>query len=139
MWGEVPQGAPWAHGPTHTSGPPATRRRPDERTHVPTHSTDAALSASPPLSAPRSAPAAWSRCSGLGGQVNALDATPAKFEPVVPDDLDLSDLTEPTLPEVPTLDVPIATLPEGPDDPIFDGPIVTIPDDPTVRSSTARS
>ena len=64
---------------------------------------------------------------GLGGQVDALDDTPAKFEPVVPDDLDLSDLTEPTLPEVPTLDVPIATLPEGPDGPIFDGPIVTIP------------
>jgi hypothetical protein len=62
---------------------------------------------------------------GLGGQVDALDATPAKFEPVGPDDL--SDLTEPTLPEVPTLDVPIATLPEGPDGPIFDGPIVTIP------------
>ena len=60
---------------------------------------------------------------GLGGQANALDNTPAKYEPVVPDDLDLSDLTEPTLPEVPTLDVPIATLPQGPDGPVFDGPI----------------
>ena len=60
---------------------------------------------------------------GLGGQANALDDTPAKFEPVVPDDLDLSDLTEPTLPEVPTLDVPIRHSLTA----------------PTARSSTGRS